>query len=456
MDPLPAALPGTVARILATTDLAAVLVPFLTSYGEGGSCAGVVELLAVERERQPTVWVDAGDLTVGPAYPLLGTRPWADMGDLPIDAAAAGNHEFDDGVPALLEATRALPYPLLCANVDLGLPGSAMVGTGAGPLGVIGLTHPHVHRLSKAPPPAGDWAERVGPLARELRTKGARWVVATLHDGVDWWPNLDSGGPPTRARPARLADVAHPWAAEVDLIIGGHVPDAWVGELAGTPAGHAHVFAASVLVVDLPAEAGARPVVRGWFPVPAARPQRVTPATEALEAAAANVVGESRHTWLSLTGADRYLPDLIAAALREGTGAQAGMVLAAQHLTQGSLDGVTAAIRAGPVTELDLMWLFAVADDRPAVVELRSGELAAMVARHDAIADPRARDADRVWWNWSRMPAGVSVGDGAPDSVAVMPWVVPRLAELLERDLVAELASTGARTALLRVLEGMP
>jgi hypothetical protein len=151
------------------------------------------------------------------------------------------------------------------------------------------------------------------------------------------------------------------------------------------------VFAASVLVIDLPAGEAARPVVRGWFPVPPARPARTTPAVEALDAAAANVVGESRHTWLSLTGADRYLPDLIAGALRETTGADAGMVLAAQHLTQGSLDGVTAAIRAGPVTELDLMWLFALADDRPAILELRPGELAAMVARHDATADPTAR-----------------------------------------------------------------
>jgi 2',3'-cyclic-nucleotide 2'-phosphodiesterase (5'-nucleotidase family) len=453
MDPLPAALPGTVVRILATTDLAGTLVPMPTSYGEGGTCAGVVELLEAERERQPTVWVDAGDFTVGPAYPLLGTRPWADMGDLPIDAAAAGNHEFDDGVPALLEATRVLPYPLLCANLDVGLPASTMVDTAAGPLGVIGLTHPHVHWLSKAPAPAEGWGERVGPLARELRSQGARWVVAILHDGVDWWPDLDPDGPPTRARAERLADVAQPWGTEVDLIIGGHVPDGWVGELAGTPAGHAHVFAASVLVIDLPAEEGSRPVVRGWFPVPATRPQRMTPATGALEAAAANVVGESRHTWLSRTGADRYLPDLIAAALREATGAAAGMVLAAQHLTQGSLDGVTAAIRAGPVTELDLMWLFAVADDRPAVVELRPGEFAAMVARHDAIADPGARDADRVWWNWSRMPAGVSVGNGEPDSVAVMPWVVPRLAELLERDLVSQPAPTGGREALRRALE---
>jgi hypothetical protein len=48
---------------------------------------------------------------------------------------------------------------------------------------------------------------------------------------------------------------------------------------------------------------------------------------------------------------------------------------------------------------------------------------------------------------------GVSMADGDPDSVAVMPWMVPRLAELLDRDPAAQLASTGARTALLRVLE---
>ena len=36
---------------------------------------------------------------------------------------------------------------------------------------------------------------------------------------------------------------------------------------------------------------------------------------------------------------------------------------------------------------------------------------------------------------------------------AVMPWVAPRLAELLDRDLVTESAPTGARTALLRTLE---
>jgi hypothetical protein len=452
METLPPAQPGTALRVLATTDLAGTLIPMRTSYGQGGTCAGVAGLLERERDRQPTVWLDAGDFTVGPAAPLLGERPWADMAALPISAAAAGNHEFDDGVPALLEAARLLSYPLLCANADVGLPPSAMVETGAGPLGVIGLTHPHVHRLSQAPPPAGDWPERVGPLARELRAQGARWVAAILHDGVDWWPSRDPSGPPTRSRSERLAALAAPWADQVELVVGGHVPDAFVGELAGTPAGHAHVFAASVLVVDLSEQDGARSRVRGWFPVPPVRPTRPTRATDALDVAAANVVGDSRHTWLSRTGAERYLPDLVARALREATGAGAGMVLAAQHLTQGSLDGVTAALHAGPVTELDLMWLFALADDRPVTVELRQGELQAAVARHDAISDPSARTADRVWWNWSRMPAGVSLGSGEPDSVAVVPWVVPRLAELLGRDLATEPATTGARAALLRAL----
>ena len=141
MELLPPARPGTALRVLATTDLAGSLVPVPTSYGEGGTCAGVAELLERERERQPTVWLDAGDFAVGPAFPLLGERPWADMAELPIAAAAAGNHEFDDGVPALLEAAALLPYPLLCANADVGLPASAIVETGAGPLGVIGLTH---------------------------------------------------------------------------------------------------------------------------------------------------------------------------------------------------------------------------------------------------------------------------------------------------------------------------
>ena len=170
MEALSPAQSVTMLRILATTDLAAALVPVPTSYGEGGTCAGVAELLEVERDRQATVWLHAGDLTVGPAYPLLGTRPWADLAELPITAAAAGNHEFDDGVPALLEAARSLPFPLLCANVDVGLPASTLVDMDVGPLWG-----------DRADPPPRPSAEQCpAPSRRLARTRGTTGPGAPL------------------------------------------------------------------------------------------------------------------------------------------------------------------------------------------------------------------------------------------------------------------------------------
>jgi 2',3'-cyclic-nucleotide 2'-phosphodiesterase (5'-nucleotidase family) len=456
---LPPAVGGTALRILATADLAAALVPMATTYGRSGTCDGIARLLASERERQPTIWLDAGDLVVGPAAPLLGRRPWREMAQLPLAAAAAGNHEFDDGVPALREAARMVPFPLLCANIEVGLPGSAVVDTAAGPIGVIGLTHPFTDRYAPAPPPADGWRDRVAPHARELRSDGARWVVVLVHDGVDWWP-CDDGDEglydgnrhwPIQARRDRLEALAAPWAADVDLVLGGHTPGAWVGELAGTPAGHAFTFASSVLVVDLP-QPPAPPMVRGIVPAPATRPATSSPAIAALDAAASDVVGHSSHAWISRTGARRYLPDLIAEALRTAAGADAGFVLAAQHTTQGALDGAVAGLARGPVTRLDLMRLFGYGDDRPVVVRLRPGELRRAVDAHNAVTDPRARHADRLWWNWCRMPAGVSVGVEEPSTVAVLPFVVPRLAHLVDRGLAGEPAGIGVRDALVRVL----
>ena len=87
--------------------------PLRTSYGESGSLSGIVELLDRERECGPAMWLDVGDLIVGsPARALLGEPRWDDVADLPIAAAAAGNHEFDDGVDALLEAVPRLAFPV--------------------------------------------------------------------------------------------------------------------------------------------------------------------------------------------------------------------------------------------------------------------------------------------------------------------------------------------------------
>ncbi|SHN46964.1 metallophosphoesterase [Cryptosporangium aurantiacum] len=444
---LPEPVPGTKLRILATTDLGAAFVPVPTSVGPAGTCDGVAALLAAERARLPTVWLDAGDLAVGPVQALLGRRPWAELGALPLSAAAAGNHEFDDGVEALRSAAGLLGFPLLCADVDVGLPGAALIHTDAGPLGVVGLTHPATHRFAPAPPPVTDRAARVRDHAARLRAEGAERVVVLLHDGADWWP---SGTASTSARTTRLARTTAPWASDVDLILGGHTPGGWTGTLSGTPAGHAPIFASTVLVVDVP-DVPRKVVLRGVHPVPAVRPDR-NPAVETLDAADDDVVGESRHTWLSRTGAPHYLPDLIAAGFRAATGADAGLVLASQHTTQGAVDGTVAALPAGPVTTLDLYRLFGTPDDRLAVLRLRRGELPRLRRALADIADPRSVHADDVWWNWCRMPNAIDADSDDARTVAVLPNVVDRIGDVLGRDVESELADVGARRSLLDVL----
>src|ERR671923_146575 len=210
---------GAALRILATNDLGAAFVPMPTSYGESGTCAGVVELLEREWARQPTIWLDSGDLVVGsPAHPLRGARPWADVARLPIAAAAAGNHEFDDGVPALREVASSLPFPVLCANVDVGLPGSALLETGVGPLGLIGLTHPQSHRHSRAPEPVDDWPERVaGATAALCAGPVTELDLVRLFDVPDDRPVVvEVGEGELRAAVHAHAATANPGARDAD------------------------------------------------------------------------------------------------------------------------------------------------------------------------------------------------------------------------------------------------
>jgi hypothetical protein len=116
-------------------------------------------------------------------------------------------------VDALQAAAARLRFPLLAANADAGLAGTTVVETSAGSLGVIGLTNPRVNALSEGAPAPVE--TDVGALARGLRRDGARWVVALLHDGVEWWPE----GRGIATRSTRLEGVVRLWAREVDLIL---------------------------------------------------------------------------------------------------------------------------------------------------------------------------------------------------------------------------------------------
>lgn len=443
---LPPLAPGARVRVLASADLLGTVLPLRTTYGLGGSIPGIIELFTRQQEVLPTLWMDTGDLTVGGETGLFGRRALIELPSLPISVAAVGNHELDDGPNTLNRFAATLPFPLLCADRDVGVPAATVVDTPHGPVGVVGMTHPHAHELAQAPPPAEDWADRVTEHAEGLRRTGARWVIALIHDGVAWWPQDDHGAP-VATRSDALLQTSLRWAARVDAIVGGHVLAAWRGTLHGTPAGHAHGSAGSVLPIDL-CEGNVRAQVYPPVRVPPLVPASLTPTMTAMRAADARVVGETSSSWDSWPGRGPYLPDLLATAIRSSSGAEAAFALPDMHWTQGPLDGVVAALQAGPVTDLDLIRLFPFDDDKVIVVDLRADEFQKLVQVHDGLSDPRNSAADALWWNWARAPAGTSCSAKSPETLAILAWTLPLVELWLGRDLAAHLSPTGGRKAV--------
>jgi 2',3'-cyclic-nucleotide 2'-phosphodiesterase (5'-nucleotidase family) len=448
---LPQSSPHALVRILATNSMLGSIIPMPATYGEGGSIPGVVELLDRQRESMPTVWVDSGDLTMSGQSGRFGFNALLELPPLPLAAAAVGNHELDDGPDALCDLARKVSFPILCADRDLGLPGTTMIETPHGGVGIVGIAHPFAHELAHAPTPLpGGNQAALAEHADQLRRDGARWVLALLHDGATWW--APSGIDAPQSRTGWLHESTSAWAGRFDAILGGHTLTAWTGELHGTPAGQAHACAASVLAVDLcadPPHVHIHPPAR----VPAVAPASATPTAIALRAAANRTVGELTHTWESRPGARHYLPNLIAAAMRASTGADAAFVPASELFTQAPVDGTVAALRAGAVTELDLLRLYPFGEAGVVVLELRPGEFRRLVECHDSVADPANTGGDALWWNWARAPAGTASGPNEPSTVAVESRDVARLlCSWLDRDLTVLQSSVSGRHAVEQLI----
>jgi 2',3'-cyclic-nucleotide 2'-phosphodiesterase (5'-nucleotidase family) len=445
---LPASSSDALVRVLATNDLLGTLVPMPATYGEGGSISGVVELFERSCESIPTVWVDSGDLTLGVSATTFGQDALLEMPPLPISVAAVGNHELESNAAQLRDFASRVPFTLLSADRDVGLAATAMLDTPQGLIGIVGMTHPFAHEFSLAPPPDTP-AAAIAEHAGRLRRDGARWVLALVHYGANWWAS--PCGRWVEARAGALQQVTSQWASAFDAILGGHTLAAWTGKLHGTPAGHAHSYAASVLPVDLCANP---PYVRIREPtrVPPITPASSTPTVELLQRAAQRPVGELAATWGSRPGAWHYLPNLLAEALRRSTGADAAFVPPGHRFTQAPLDGSVAALRAGTVTELDILRLHPFLE-RVEILELEPGEFQKLVARHDAAADPANALADTLWWNWARAPAGVASTREDPTTVAVQArGYSPLPGMLLGRDLTAHQSDVSFRQATTRLV----
>jgi len=338
-------------RVVATHDFCCAYLPSPTSYGYLPGGEGLRKTVDELREEGPTVRADAGDFAAPGALATLsgGVAGFAAAADLGIDVGVVGNHEFEWGTEHLLSHAPKTGFPLLCANVpETGLPPTAIVETGGGAVGFVGLTCPDPGVYVSAPPLEGDLAGVVTTHARELRASGAEWVVALLHDGVDW--RFGRGG--YEAHPERFSEVCRPWAHAVDAIFASHTLGRWIGHVGGTPVVQPWPFGAELGVVELTQDQ--KP--KAYCLTPQTGGPWIGAGSELLDEASSRVLGKLEKPLSSVAGGPFPLARFFARALRQQTGAHAAAV--DMLATQAPVDGVLSYLPAGPVTEADLMRLY--------------------------------------------------------------------------------------------------
>jgi 2',3'-cyclic-nucleotide 2'-phosphodiesterase (5'-nucleotidase family) len=198
--------------ILHVNDFHGALLPTRTgaNHAEEGGAARLAAL--VKAERTPTtLFLAAGDLMQGTNLSnLFAGRPVIEAFNLMgLDASAVGNHEFDNGQPALAERAAEARFPFLAANIAGAGPwkASKILKVGSLRVGLFGLTteetpvatHPrNVQGLAFS-----DAVATARRLVAELRPQ-ADLIVALTHLGVEEDEKLATAVP------------------GIDVIVGGH------------------------------------------------------------------------------------------------------------------------------------------------------------------------------------------------------------------------------------------
>jgi 2',3'-cyclic-nucleotide 2'-phosphodiesterase (5'-nucleotidase family) len=340
-------------RIITTNDFYGSFFARATSYGTQPGARSLVNAVARLREQAgPSLWVDAGDFAQGgPLAPASGgSYGFAAVGELGIDIATLGNHEFDWGEQHAARWCHEGGFPVVMANYDLGLPPSALLPAGPFAVGVIGLTHPAVRQFNdtlRKPQPAP--AELIPDLARDLRARGADAVLVAIHDGVDW---TTTAAGPLAVDTSRIEALCGELAGHIDVLIGGHTLGRYIGELAGIPFVQPWAFGAEVGVIDR------RPdgtwAARG---VLLAADEDWQGAGSAVNAAlTSEIVGELAEPLIVKPLHSNSLAEAMARGLSKISDADVAVVFPQQLQTmQSPIDGAFAYLPAGPVSEADVL-----------------------------------------------------------------------------------------------------
>ncbi|CAH1652879.1 2',3'-cyclic-nucleotide 2'-phosphodiesterase (5'-nucleotidase family) [Chelatococcus asaccharovorans] len=385
-----------VVRILSTHDFFGSFATIPTSYG---SLAGGEGLRSAARtlKTRAALWIDSGDLTQGGPLTVAtqGRGGLAAAGELGIDVSVVGNHDLDFGAAFLQAHVADLRCPMLCSNVAIGLPQTAMLPTSAGTVGVIGLTHHNLHAMrfwtvadtSRMPTPDDQLDVDVPAIAGELRHQGADVVVALVHDGVDW--SFRANGRYI-VDEVMFADRCRSWRGAIDLIIAGHTLGRFFGEIEGTPVMQPWPLGAEIAVIDLDLATG-RALAPPRGVLVEARGQWRGTGADIIAEAAADHLGDLDRPLYARSGGPMPLADFLAAAIADVT--DADVTFAYATCGQPTLDGIFAYLENGPVSRLQLLQLVPYTTFDVVVTEVDPIELETI----RALVRPRPQSRTTAW-----------------------------------------------------------
>jgi len=309
---------------------------------EEGGAARLAAL--VKTERTPTtLFLAAGDLMQGTNLSnLFAGRPVIEAFNLMgLDAAAVGNHEFDDGQPALSERAAEARFPFLAANI-----------AGDGPwqptlIRKVGSLRVAIFGLTTEETPVATHPRNVQGLVFNNAVETARTLVAELRPQADLIVALTHLGAEEDEKLAAAAP-------GIDVIIGGHThtrieKPATIGETLLLQAYERGVFLGRL---DLEVTKG-KVLAHRYRLLPVTAAAGEDPAVAALVAAYLQQSGDKMNEVVGTAAVDleggkeamrsreTTLGDLVADVMREAAGADVALINGGT---------IRAGIPAGPVT----------------------------------------------------------------------------------------------------------